>query len=213
MLAGIFATSAASGVATQWPVSRRSVLFAAVAAPLAPLRSSAAVDCLQDCQSNCFRVAPKSGRYCLDSCAEYCDQPDRRDGLSGSISNDAAEAPLPSHASPHLPPSPRHIVPFQNNQTEVHDASTLGCRAHRAFPPAQVGWASAYDPKRFLPGQGPQGVVYGEDRPARGQMLHSHLPSSRPVARAVVTLQRSSSLRARPPRHGIAAQSPSLHCN
>jgi len=119
MLAATFATSAASGVATQWPVSRRGVLFAAVAAPLAPLRSSAAVDCLQDCQSNCFRVAPKSGRYCLDSCAEYCDQPDRRDGLSGSISNDAAE----------------------------------------------VGWASAYDPKRFLPGQSPQGVVYGEDRP------------------------------------------------
>ncbi|EOD04551.1 hypothetical protein EMIHUDRAFT_221046 [Emiliania huxleyi CCMP1516] len=118
MLAAAFATSAASGVASQWPVSRRGVLFAAVAAPLAPLRSSAAVDCLQDCQSNCFRVAPKSGRYCLDSCAEYCDQPDRRDGLSGSISNDAAEAPLPSDASPHLPPSPRHIVPFQKNQKE-----------------------------------------------------------------------------------------------
>ena len=118
MLAATFATSAASGVATQWPVSRRGVLFAAVAAPLAPLRSSAAVDCLQDCQSNCFRVAPKSGRYCLDSCAEYCDQPDRRDGLSGSISNDAAEAPLPSDASPHLPPSSRHIVPFQKNQKE-----------------------------------------------------------------------------------------------
>ena len=30
---------------------------------------------------------------------------------------------------------------------------------------AEVGWASAYDPSRFIPGAAPKGVVYGEDRP------------------------------------------------
>jgi hypothetical protein len=30
---------------------------------------------------------------------------------------------------------------------------------------AEVGWASAYDPGRFLPGRSAKGVVYGEDRP------------------------------------------------
>jgi len=64
-------------------------------------------------------VAPKSGRYCFDSCVEYCEQADRRDGLSGSVSNEGAE----------------------------------------------VGFASAYDPRRFLPGNSPTGVVYGSDTP------------------------------------------------
>lgn len=74
---------------------------------------------MQDCESNCNRVAPKSGRYCFDSCVEYCGQEDRRDGLSGSISNELSE----------------------------------------------IGWASAFDPGRLIPGRRAQGVVYGADLP------------------------------------------------
>lgn len=44
----------------------------------------AAIDCNNDCYSNCARVAPGSEAYCKTTCIEYCDQPDRQDGLSGS---------------------------------------------------------------------------------------------------------------------------------
>ena len=39
----------------------------------------------QDCVQNCNRVAPASGGYCATTCDEYCEQPDREDGLSGSV--------------------------------------------------------------------------------------------------------------------------------
>jgi hypothetical protein len=31
-------------------------------------------------------LAPKDTVYCQESCRDYCDQPDRQDGLSGSVS-------------------------------------------------------------------------------------------------------------------------------
>ena len=88
-----------------------------VATPHAP--ALAAKSCMQDCVENCNRVAPGSVRYCENSCVDYCDQDDRRDGLTGSVSSEGAE----------------------------------------------VGWLSAYDPQRFLPGAAPRAVPYGEDRP------------------------------------------------
>ena len=45
----------------------------------------AAIDCNEDCVSNCNRVAPGSRDYCKVTCTEYCAQTDRQDGLSGSI--------------------------------------------------------------------------------------------------------------------------------
>ena len=53
-------------------------------------------DCYNDCSSNYNRLAPKSGKYCEQTCGEYCAQDDRRDGLSGSVSNEAAELGLAS---------------------------------------------------------------------------------------------------------------------
>mmetsp|Transcript_3480 Transcript_3480/g.5832 ORF Transcript_3480/g.5832 Transcript_3480/m.5832 type:complete len:165 (-) Transcript_3480:76-570(-) len=100
-------------------MGRVAVITATAPFIICPPAAPAAVDCMGDCESNCNRVAPKSSRYCFDSCSEYCSQTDRRDGLSGSVSNEAAE----------------------------------------------VGWASAYDPKRLLPGSVPRGVVYGQDTP------------------------------------------------
>ena len=221
MLAATFATSAASGVATQWPVSRRGVLFAAcrrasrAAAQLCRRRlpSGLPVELLprgaeeRPLLSRLVRRILRPARPERRSLWKHLER--RRRGAAALRCLAPSSALLASHRA--LSKEPKR---------GVHDASTLGRRRIVPFPPAQVGWASAYDPKRFLPGQSPQGVVYGEDRPARGQMLHTHLPSSRPVARAVVTLQRrvacgvhSSSLRARLPMHGVAAQSPSLQCN
>ena len=51
----------------------------------------AAIDCNSDCFSNCARVAPGSGGYCKELCTDYCDQPDRQDGLSGSIDSSKGE--------------------------------------------------------------------------------------------------------------------------
>jgi hypothetical protein len=48
-------------------------------------------DCFEDCSSNCKRLAPGSEAYCTLTCRDYCEQPDRRDGLSGSQSSEAAE--------------------------------------------------------------------------------------------------------------------------
>lgn len=44
----------------------------------------AVIDCKTDCYSNCVRVAPGSEPYCKSTCEDYCEQPDRQDGLSGS---------------------------------------------------------------------------------------------------------------------------------
>lgn len=53
----------------------------------APSISQATTDCFQDCFKNCLLVAPKDKGYCTDNCRDYCDQPDREDGLSGSVSS------------------------------------------------------------------------------------------------------------------------------
>ena len=36
-------------------------------------------------------LAPKSGAYCTLTCRDYCEQPDRKDGLSGSVGSEGAE--------------------------------------------------------------------------------------------------------------------------
>jgi hypothetical protein len=48
-------------------------------------------DCYTDCYKNCKLIAPKDDIYCKESCTEYCNQEDRQDGLSGSISSDKGE--------------------------------------------------------------------------------------------------------------------------
>ena len=53
--------------------------------------SAKEVDCFQDCFKNCKQIAPKDQQYCLDTCKDYCDQTDRRDGLSGSVSSEGGE--------------------------------------------------------------------------------------------------------------------------
>ena len=72
--------------------SRRDFLGATFMAALTmPTAASAKVDCVQDCLQNCARLAGGSLGYCKNSCLDYCDQPDRKDGLSGSVSSDGAE--------------------------------------------------------------------------------------------------------------------------
>ena len=65
---------------------RQSRGFVAVGIGLAALTTPvlAATDCNIDCFKNCVRVAPGSKAYCDESCSDYCAQPDRTDGLSGS---------------------------------------------------------------------------------------------------------------------------------
>ena len=76
---------------------RRAVALGALSlAAHRPLSAFAVKDCFRDCESNCNRVAPRSGRYCETNCNDYCAQDDRRDGLSGSISSEGAEIGLAS---------------------------------------------------------------------------------------------------------------------
>jgi hypothetical protein len=72
-------------------VSRRSALVAAFGAMVAPLPALAAADCFQDCMKNCKLIAPKDPNYCLANCKGYCEQEDRSDGLSGSVSSAGGE--------------------------------------------------------------------------------------------------------------------------
>ena len=46
---------------------------------------------MQTCKRNCNRNAPGSGAYCESSCLDYCEQDDRKDGLSGSVSSEGSE--------------------------------------------------------------------------------------------------------------------------
>ena len=63
------------GAAAQ--VTSRRVLLQSFAAAVAmqPLASLALVDCIQDCTSNCNRVAPRSGGYCRTSAPPRSDLP------------------------------------------------------------------------------------------------------------------------------------------
>jgi len=73
-------------------ISRRSALTFGVSTVCLPFAASAAeADCFADCLKNCKLIAPKDPAYCNENCKSYCDQPDRTDGLSGSISADNGE--------------------------------------------------------------------------------------------------------------------------
>jgi len=58
---------------------------------LDPSPALAKADCYSDCLKNCKTIAPKDLDYCKESCIEYCEQPDREDGLSGSVSSAKGE--------------------------------------------------------------------------------------------------------------------------
>ncbi|KAL7540549.1 hypothetical protein ACHAXR_010892 [Thalassiosira sp. AJA248-18] len=57
----------------------------------APSDANAAPDCFKDCLKSCTLIAPKDPQYCQNNCKDYCDQPDRTDGLSGSVSSEGGE--------------------------------------------------------------------------------------------------------------------------
>lgn len=59
-----------------------------------PAPAMAVPDCFQDCMKNCKKVAPNDPEYCLSNCKEYCEQDDRTDGLSGSVSAESGEVGL-----------------------------------------------------------------------------------------------------------------------
>ena len=71
--------------------SRRAALSTAFSAMAAPLPALAAPDCFKDCMKNCKLIAPKDPDYCLANCKGYCEQDDRNDGLSGSVSASSGE--------------------------------------------------------------------------------------------------------------------------
>ncbi|GMI11560.1 hypothetical protein TrLO_g7495 [Triparma laevis f. longispina] len=77
--------------------SRRSFLttsfLTTATITLAPTIASAKqADCMQDCVKNCRILAPNdTSGYCESSCKEYCEDPEREDGLSGSKSSDKGE--------------------------------------------------------------------------------------------------------------------------
>jgi len=84
--------AAAAMVSTPTMVTRRAFCGgAAIAIAQQPGAAHAVKDCLQDCLQNCARLAGGSKEYCKDNCISYCDQDDRRDGLSGSVSSEGAE--------------------------------------------------------------------------------------------------------------------------
>ena len=96
-LAALAALLPASWCASVLPQrAMRSVVAAAAGFGLvnAGLPSSsvlAVVDCQTDCYKNCLLAAPQSQEYCKLSCTDYCADPDREDGLSGSKSNKEGE--------------------------------------------------------------------------------------------------------------------------
>lgn len=74
------------------PVSRRTALLGTLVA-LSPLPAgAAAADCDTDCMKNCRLIAPNDTTgYCRENCRDYCEQPDRQDGLSGSVGSERGE--------------------------------------------------------------------------------------------------------------------------
>ena len=91
LLSAVLSCQSAAALAPR-EATRRGILFAGVlggALPAAlPAAANAKTDCVTDCLENCERVAPGNGAYCGSNCDDYCAQPDRRDGLSGSVSSD-----------------------------------------------------------------------------------------------------------------------------
>ena len=77
-------------------MSRRLLLgqFVAIGAgafATRPAPALAAADCVTDCLKNCKKIAPKDPDYCAMNCRDYCEQDDRTDGLSGSVSAASGE--------------------------------------------------------------------------------------------------------------------------
>lgn len=73
-------------------MSRRSFFRnCAATAAFLPVTAAHAADCFGDCFKNCKTIAPKDLDYCRQNCQDYCEQPDRNDGLSGSVSSSGGE--------------------------------------------------------------------------------------------------------------------------
>lgn len=58
---------------------------------LSPIQANAKEDCVSDCLKNCKLIAPKDPAYCVINCKDYCEQDDRTDGLTGSVSSSGGE--------------------------------------------------------------------------------------------------------------------------
>ena len=83
----------AVALSTRPAMSRRAALslIGSSGAIIAPFSAQAAADCMKDCLQNCNAIAPNNQAYCTENCRSYCDQEDRTDGLSGSISSTGGE--------------------------------------------------------------------------------------------------------------------------
>jgi len=90
-------SSASSSSSTTTAASRRSFLAVIISSSLicsdvlSPPKANAATDCFSDCLKSCKLIAPKDPQYCQSNCQEYCAQPDRTDGLSGSVNSTGGE--------------------------------------------------------------------------------------------------------------------------
>ena len=75
--------------------SRRKIIEGVVASigisMFSPGKANAKADCVTDCLKKCKLIAPKDPAYCLQNCRDYCEQEDRTDGLSGSVSSSGGE--------------------------------------------------------------------------------------------------------------------------
>jgi len=73
-------------------ITRREAIVSGFATAFLPsIATQAATDCVADCLKECKLIAPKDPAYCNENCKSYCDQPDRTDGLSGSVSSTGGE--------------------------------------------------------------------------------------------------------------------------
>ena len=86
-------SAATAGSLGSWDAVRRALAVAATASALllSPMVTLAVVDCQSDCVKNCLIAAPGSADYCKSSCTDYCEDPEREDGLSGSKSASKGE--------------------------------------------------------------------------------------------------------------------------
>lgn len=86
----------AASLSVRTSMSRRAAVMGFIGSSSAgawafPFTAQATPDCVQDCLKNCNLIAPKDPGYCKDNCVSYCEQEDRTDGLSGSVSSTGGE--------------------------------------------------------------------------------------------------------------------------
>jgi len=92
LLIALLASEGANALSTRPQMNRRAALGLIGASPLVtPLVTHAAADCFSDCLKSCKAIAPKDTAYCTENCKAYCEQDDRTDGLSGSVSSSGGE--------------------------------------------------------------------------------------------------------------------------